>query len=118
MTALPSRVTGTGAPGQDGLYATAALSGNPAKEYIVKVVNTSDEARELTIDFKGLKKRRLGGEYRMITLSSPQGGDIDNVNGLEERIRPEEKIVKSDSHTSITTTIPPQTFAVIISGVE
>lgn len=108
----------TGAPGQDGLYATAALSGNPAKEYIVKVVNTSDEARELTIDFKGLKKRRLGGEYRMITLSSPQGGDIDNVNGLEELIRPEEKIVKSDSHTSITTTIPPQTFAVIISGVE
>ena len=44
----------TGAPGQGGLFASAVLDGD--KVY-VKVVNTSEESRDITLNFTGLKKK-------------------------------------------------------------
>ncbi|MCR5350907.1 MAG: carbohydrate binding domain-containing protein [Bacteroidales bacterium] len=44
----------TGAEGQDGLFASSVLDGD--KVY-VKVVNTSDKALPVTLNFSGLKKR-------------------------------------------------------------
>ena len=107
----------TGADGQEGLYATAALAENGGKEYIVKVVNTSAEPREITVDFKGLKKSRLADEYKIITLSSPEGLEVDNIDGFTERVRPLEKAEVCGNPSAITTTIPPYTFAVIVRGI-
>ena len=44
----------TGADGQGGLFASAVLDGD--KVY-VKVVNTSEESRDITLNFTGLKKK-------------------------------------------------------------
>ncbi|MDE6037925.1 MAG: alpha-L-arabinofuranosidase, partial [Duncaniella sp.] len=43
-----------GLEGQNGLFATTAYD-EATKQYIVKIVNTSDEAQEVKLDFKGLK---------------------------------------------------------------
>ena len=41
-----------GQEGQDGLFASAVWD-NDTKEYIVKVINTSDKTQPITLDFKG-----------------------------------------------------------------
>ncbi len=45
----------TGAEGQDGLFASAVIEGN---KIYVKVVNVSDKAQSLALNFKGLKKKQ------------------------------------------------------------
>ena len=45
--------------GEDGLYATACLDKN-TKSYIVKIANTSNEEKDITVTFNGLKKLNVG----------------------------------------------------------
>lgn len=103
----------TGADGQQGLYATAAVA-EGGKEYIIKVVNTADEPRELKIDFKGVKGKKLADECRVTTLSSADGPDVDNVEGLTERIKPVTSKVECGDGMTLNYTIPAKTFAVIV----
>lgn len=109
----------TGADGQYGLYATAAIQDN---SYIIKVVNTSGEPRDITIDFRGLpRKMRLAPEYTLITLSSPEGPDADNVSTLLSEdstgslpVAPVTQTIPVENPASLTVTVPAQTFAVIL----
>lgn len=55
---LPLKMDGKPVAGQDNLYATAAWD-DCTGEVIVKVVNSSDKAATVRIDFNGLKKQRL-----------------------------------------------------------
>ncbi len=109
----------TGADSQHGLYATATSDGDT---YIIKVVNTSDEPRDITIDFRGLpRKKQLAPEYTLITLSSPEGPDVDNVASLLSPgaidslpVAPVTTKQPVDTPSSLTATIPAQTFAILL----
>ena len=59
----------TGAPGQDGLFASAVLDGS---KIYVKVVNTSPELRNLELNFTGLKKKAVVKALEGVRLSSEE----------------------------------------------
>lgn len=104
-----------GAEDQNGLYATAAVD-EDRNCYIIKVVNTSAEPQEITLKFDGInKKKRLDNECRVVSLSSPNGPNIDNVDGLTERICPVHYEVTTSGNT-VNTIIPASTFAVYTRG--
>ena len=101
----------TGAEGQHGLYASSVVD-DETNEYIVKIVNTSESARNISLRFKGLKRGRLLSEGRCITLAS---SDMDSDNSLEnpDIIIPVESILDVSSET-LSVTVPAQSFSVYI----
>ncbi len=56
-----------GNEGQDGLFASAVYDAQDGT-YIVKVANTSDNAQDVTVQFKGLKKKQGLKGYTVTTL--------------------------------------------------
>ena len=50
---------GKAVEGENGLYATACYDKN-TKSYIVKIANTSNEEKDITVTFNGLKKLNVG----------------------------------------------------------
>ncbi|MBO5000961.1 MAG: carbohydrate binding domain-containing protein, partial [Bacteroidaceae bacterium] len=71
-----------GQEGQDGLFASAVWDNN-TKEYIVKVINTSDKAQPISLDFKGLKKKNKLTNGKCITFHSDNldaDNTVDNPN--------------------------------------
>ena len=50
---------GKAVEGENGLYATACFDKN-TKSYIVKIANTTNEAKDITVTFNGLKKLNAG----------------------------------------------------------
>ncbi|HBT10973.1 MULTISPECIES: alpha-L-arabinofuranosidase C-terminal domain-containing protein [Leeuwenhoekiella] len=82
--------------GQDELYASATLD-TEAKEVVVKVVNTSSEAQEVTLNFDG---KKLKGKGKAIVLKE---ADLNKENSFEsqQEIAPvtEELKVKKDVAT-------------------
>lgn len=59
----------TGAENQDGLFASAVLDGS---RIYVKVVNTSDQTRDITLCFNGLRKKETVRAVEGVRLSSDQ----------------------------------------------
>ncbi|MCD8172265.1 MAG: carbohydrate binding domain-containing protein [Alistipes sp.] len=105
----------TGAEGQDGLFASAVLDADSG-EYVVKVANTSDQAREITLVFKGLKKKTLASEGTVTTLSS-EDPDLENTVARPDAIVPVVTAVTTDG-SSLRATVAANSFAVYRVGVE
>lgn len=84
--------------GQHELYATA-VTDSKTKEVIVKLVNTSGEAQEINLNFKGSK---ISGKGEIVTLMK---GDLSAENSFEtpQNIAPKtEEILIKGSKSSIT----------------
>lgn len=99
----------SGQEGQEGLFASAVWD-EPTQSYIVKVVNTSDRAQPLLLDFKGMKKARLA-EGTCTTLHS-DNPDAENTLDAPATITPQESRVTVTDGRSVSTEIGPMTFAV------
>lgn len=110
---LPLTLNGkavTGAEGQNGLYASAVIDDTKG-EYIVKVANTSDAPRDITLRFDRMKKDTSLGEGRVISLSSADP-DADNVKGLTERVSPVETPLPAHEGNTVNVTIPAKSFSI------
>lgn len=82
---LPCTMDKKPVAGETGLYASAVID-KQKKEYIIKVVNVAGEAKDVTINLKGLKG---DGMVQTLTLNSPNL-DADNTLDAPEKIRPVE----------------------------
>lgn len=103
---LPCTLEGKPAAGEKELFASAVIDKQKG-DYIVKVINTSAETKDVTLSFKGLKK---AGEVTTLTLSSP------NMNAENTLDKPETIVPVAGSATLNGTTIndqlPAKTFRV------
>lgn len=98
-----------GQEGQDGLFASAVWD-NDTKEYIVKVINTSDKAQPVTLDFKGLKKKNKLTNGKCITFHS-DNLDADNTVDSPNVVLPKESKVSIEG-TVFNTEVGAKTFAI------
>lgn len=99
----------TGAEGQKGLFASAVWD-KDAQSYIVKVVNTSDEAQPLSLTFAGMKKKEVLSKGVCIKLQSTDP-DKDNTLDNPQAIVPVQTEVSAMGN-AFDTQIEPKTFAV------
>lgn len=99
----------SGQPGQNGLFASAVWD-EPSKTYIVKVVNTSDKARKIRLEFKGLKKSAALADGKCLVFHS-DNPDVDNTLDNPSLIVPQEKALDVDGHV-VETEVGPATFVV------
>ena len=99
----------SGQPGQDGLFASAVWD-EPSRTYIIKVVNTSDKARKLRVDFKGLKKLVKLGDAKSLVFHS-DNLDADNTLDNPRLIVPQEQPLAVDGQ-AFETEVGAYTFAV------
>ena len=99
----------TGADGQGGLFASAVQDGN--KVY-VKVVNTSEEERDICFNFTGLKKKDVVRAVEGIRLDC---SDRLAENSLEEPL----KVVPSGFEFTgdgrqVSDSVPPLSFSIFV----
>lgn len=99
-----------GGDGQDGLFASAVID-EPSGEYIIKVANTSDSPRDLSLRFAGLKKGRAITTASVTTLSSDDP-DVDNTLDRPDRIVPVTSSLTPAAPDAVAVTLPAKTFAV------
>ncbi|MDD3210436.1 alpha-L-arabinofuranosidase C-terminal domain-containing protein [Bacteroides graminisolvens] len=99
----------TGAEGQKGLFASAVWD-KDSQSYIVKVVNTSDEAQPLSLTFAGMKKKEVLSKGVCIKLQSTDP-DKDNTLDNPQAIVPVQTEVSAMGN-AFDTQIEPKTFAV------
>lgn len=99
----------TGADGQNGLFASSVVDGS---KIYVKVVNTTDRAQELTLNFTGLKKKQTVSAVTRINLTCT---DLYKDNSLDDPclIVPSEAPFAGQGQ-SIDTTIDPYCFTVFV----
>ena len=98
-----------GQEGQDGLFASAVWD-NDTKEYIVKVINTSDKAQPISLDFKGLKKKNKLTNGKCITFHS-DNLDADNTVDNPNVVLPKESSVNIEGNV-FNAEIGAKTFAI------
>ena len=98
-----------GQEGQDGLFASAVWD-NDTKEYIVKVINTSDKAQDITLNFAGLKKKNKLSNGKCITFHS-DNLDADNTVDNPNVVLPKESSVNIDGNV-FNAEIGAKTFAI------
>lgn len=105
----------SGQPDQNGLFASAVWD-EPTKSYIVKIVNVSDKAQPVTVEFDGLKKKTLVSEADCILFHSD---DPDAENSLDRPnlIVPKESKV-SVSGKTLQAEVGAQTFAIYRVAVQ
>lgn len=98
----------SGQEGQNGLFASAVWD-EPTQTYIVKVVNTSDKAQKLNLEFAGLKKsfQLTDGKCTTLHCDNPEA---ENTLDAPNRIVPEETSVSIEGN-ALDTEIGPMTFA-------
>ena len=72
---------GKAVEGKDGLYATACYDKN-TKSYIVKIANTSNEEKDITVTFNGLKKLNTGKLTLLHADDIQAENKIDNKNAV------------------------------------
>ncbi len=99
----------SGQEGQNGLFASAVWD-EPTQSYIVKVVNTSDKAQQLNVEFAGMKKSFQLTDGKCITLHC-DNPDAENTLDEPDRIVPKETSIGIEGNT-LDTQIGPMTFAV------
>ena len=114
---LPLHMDGkpvAGQDGQDGLFASAVADKSDGS-MVVKVVNTSDWAQDITLRFKGMTRPAMA---LTTTLTSTE---MDDENTLDEpdRIVPQEGVVAVGAaqkgkipHSMLHDTLPAKTFRV------
>lgn len=92
--------------GQDGLYASAVYD-KVTKQYIVKIVNTGDNAQQISLNFKGAKKL---GEGIVTTFHAD---DMKATNSLDnpKNVVPQQSSMQANGDNA-TVTVPAKTFAV------
>ena len=110
---LPIKMDGANVTGQKGLYASA-VKDEDARQYIIKVVNLSDQTQDIYLQFKGLsRKQTLDCPVTCIVLHSD---DPYAENTLEnpEAIVPVTSVLEPSlwNKNTLTTTVGPRTFAV------
>lgn len=98
-----------GQEGQDGLFASAVWD-NDTKEYIVKVINTSDKAQDITLNFAGLKKKNKLSNGKCITFHS-DNLDADNTVDNPNVVLPKESSVNIEGNV-FNAEIGAKTFAI------
>ncbi len=101
----------TGAEGQNGLFASSVLDAEKNKVY-VKVINVSDKAQPVRINFEGLKKKAV---MKGVEAVSYHSDDLDADNTLDEP----EKIVPVSAPLDfegrvLETTVAPRTFMIYV----
>ena len=99
----------TGAEGQKGLFASAVWD-KDSQSYIVKVVNTSDQAQPLSLTFAGMKKKEVLSKGVCIKLQSTDP-DKDNTLDNPQAIVPVQTEVSAMGN-AFDTQIQPKTFAI------
>ncbi len=99
----------TGAKGQDGLFASAVLDGD---KIYVKVVNTTEEEQDITLNFTGLKKAQSVKAVKGVRLAS---GTLYKDNSLEdpERYAPAPFQFQGEGK-AIDATLPAYSFSIFI----
>lgn len=109
---LPLTMNGapvTGGEGQNGLYASAVWD-DGLGEIIVKVANTSDETRSLSLDFKGLRRGETISGVRRISLHSDDP-DADNTLDNPTAVVPVEMALPVGGSV-VNVELEPATFAI------
>lgn len=99
----------TGAEGQKGLFASAVWD-KDSQSYIVKVVNTSNQAQPLSLTFAGMKKKEVLSKGVCIKLQSTDP-DKDNTLDNPQAIVPVQTEVSAMGN-AFDTQIEPKTFAI------
>lgn len=107
----------TGAEGQEGLFASSVADGD---KIYVKVVNTGDSAKPLSLNFKGLKKGQAVEAADIVTFSSDKLYEDnimnpENIVPVRGSIAGSEIVVSGKGKTltsSYNTTIAPYCFAI------
>ena len=99
----------SGQEGQDGLFASAVWDNNE-NTYIVKVINVSDEAQPITLNFNGLKKNATLTDGKVITFHTD---DLlkENTVDAPNTIVPVESSIAINGNV-LNTQIGPRTFCV------
>ncbi|MGL5273012.1 MAG: alpha-L-arabinofuranosidase C-terminal domain-containing protein [Phocaeicola sp.] len=99
----------SGQAGQNGLFASAAWD-KDTKSYIVKVVNTGEEAQNISLTFDGLKKNETLKNGRCIKFHSADY-DLENTLDAPNSIVPQESRVSMTGNV-LDVTLAPKTFAI------
>jgi len=114
---LTDAADGKALTGQDGIYATAAYD-EPTGDYIVKLVNTADAPRSVTLDFT---MRRRTDRLTGLTRTLMQSKDLANVDNdecviSESRLSGEQlsaAIAVKDRKATLTEKLPAASFTVL-----
>jgi alpha-L-arabinofuranosidase len=101
----------TGAEGQNGLFASSVYDADKNQVY-VKIINTSDKAQPVKINFEGLKKKEV---LKGVEAVSYHSDDLDADNTLDEpeKIVPQVSALEFEGK-SLEVTVAPETFMVYI----
>ena len=99
----------TGAEGQNGLFASAVLDEN---RVYVKVINTTDKPQDITLNFKGLKKKETVKGIECVKLVSDKLYE-DNSLDRPDNIVPVRESFNKEGPT-MSTTIEPYCFTVYV----
>jgi alpha-L-arabinofuranosidase len=101
----------TGAEGQNGLFASSVYDAEKNQVYI-KVINTSDAAQPVKINFEGLKKKEV---LKGVEAVSYHSDDLDADNTLDEstKIVPQTAPLNFEGKT-LEVTVAPKTFMVYV----
>lgn len=86
-----------GGDGQQGLFASAVWD-DVTKTVIIKIVNTSEESRAVSLNFKGLKKKEKmkGMDYIRFGSEDP---DTDNTLGNPDAVVPVDVLFREEGNT-------------------
>ena len=109
LTLKMSGANVTGAEGQGGLFASAVSDGS---RIYVKVANTSEETREISLDFTGLKKKDSVKAVEGVRLDC---SDRMSENSLDDlgRIAPASFTFSGEGKT-ISASVPPLSFSIFV----
>lgn len=101
----------TGAEGQHGLFASAALDDSTG-HYIIKVANTSSEPRDVRFNFMGMSKKASLSEVRVIYLRTADKR-AENTLDRPDVVKPYETST-TISGQDFSAVVQPESFAVYI----
>lgn len=101
----------TGAEGQHGLFASAALDDSTG-HYIIKVANTSSEPRDVRFNFMGMRKKASLSEVRVIYLRAADKR-AENTLDRPDVVKPYETST-TISGQDFSAVVQPESFAVYI----
>ena len=101
----------TGAEGQNGLFASSVYDADKNQVY-VKIINTSDQAQPVKINFEGLKKKEV---LKGVEAVSYHSDDLDADNNLDEpeKIVPVVGLLEFEGR-SLETSVAPKTFMIYV----
>ncbi|MBR0243976.1 MAG: carbohydrate binding domain-containing protein [Bacteroidaceae bacterium] len=102
--------------GEDGVFASSVID-TQKQEIIVKVINTTGEAQQLTIQLTGLSKKQLAAIGTSVSVTSLDCSDYDAENqpGRPEVVSPKSStatLVADKKAASLTAQLPAKTFQV------